>query len=429
MTRKSKNFTICLNMIVKNESKIIINTLTNLCSKIDFDYWVICDTGSTDNTKELIQDFFKQKNINGELFQDEWVDFAHNRTLALERAFNKTDYILINDADDTINGEIVFPDNIFDYDSYYLKFGITTLYERIQLINNRKKYKYCGVLHEYIECLDEINRVTTLNGDYYINYGVFGDRSNSSDKYLKDALILETAYETAIKNNDLLHMRYSFYCANSYRDANETEKAIKWYKNTLTLNNWNQEKYISCLRLFELYETLNTPELGLHYLIEAHKYDSTRVECMFELIKFYCIEDQNDVAYMFYTLIQNYYETTSINLFKSIFDNKLFVNSYSYSFYLPYYMIIVSEKINKYDLGLKMYDIIFTMKVVDVNIYWIENLIHNLYFFYHKNQEQSFIDKWKEYFSLVKLTHPTIDTDLITKYNYLEELLTLVNHS
>ena len=36
----SKNFTLCLNMIVKNESKIILNTLFNLCSKIDFDYWV-----------------------------------------------------------------------------------------------------------------------------------------------------------------------------------------------------------------------------------------------------------------------------------------------------------------------------------------------------------------------------------------------------
>ena len=51
--------TICLNMIVKNESHIIIETLKNLCSYIDFSYWVISDTGSTDNTKELIIDFFK----------------------------------------------------------------------------------------------------------------------------------------------------------------------------------------------------------------------------------------------------------------------------------------------------------------------------------------------------------------------------------
>ena len=50
-----KKFTLCLNMIVKDESHIIIKTLTDLCEKVEFDYWVICDTGSSDDTKELIQ--------------------------------------------------------------------------------------------------------------------------------------------------------------------------------------------------------------------------------------------------------------------------------------------------------------------------------------------------------------------------------------
>ena len=51
---------LCLNMIVKNESHIIKNTLIKLLNKVKFDYWVISDTGSTDNTKELITDFFKE---------------------------------------------------------------------------------------------------------------------------------------------------------------------------------------------------------------------------------------------------------------------------------------------------------------------------------------------------------------------------------
>ena len=50
-----ENPTICLNMIVKDEADIIINTLTNLVDKIPIHYWVICDTGSTDNTAELIE--------------------------------------------------------------------------------------------------------------------------------------------------------------------------------------------------------------------------------------------------------------------------------------------------------------------------------------------------------------------------------------
>ena len=38
------NNSICLNMIVKDESSIIEKTLNNLCSYITFAYWVICDT-------------------------------------------------------------------------------------------------------------------------------------------------------------------------------------------------------------------------------------------------------------------------------------------------------------------------------------------------------------------------------------------------
>jgi len=42
---------ICLNMIVKNEAHIIGKTLKNICENVPITYWVISDTGSTDNTK------------------------------------------------------------------------------------------------------------------------------------------------------------------------------------------------------------------------------------------------------------------------------------------------------------------------------------------------------------------------------------------
>ena len=44
--------TLCLNMIVKNESKIIERLLTSVLSIIDT--FCICDTGSTDNTIDII---------------------------------------------------------------------------------------------------------------------------------------------------------------------------------------------------------------------------------------------------------------------------------------------------------------------------------------------------------------------------------------
>jgi hypothetical protein len=408
----NKNFTICLNMIVKNESHIIEKTLNNLCSKIIFDYWVICDTGSTDNTKELIQTFFDKKQISGELHTEEWVDFGNNRTTALKKAYNKTDYLLVFDADDEMIGDIVFPENFLDYDSYLLSFGLKTKYQRTILINNRKKWRFNGVLHEFIECLEKCNS-TILNGDYYIISGKIGNRSKDPEKYIKDALILEKAYETALDSNDNNYMRYSFYCANSYKDANDINNAIKWYKNTLKLNNWYQEKYISCIRLYELYDKQNQTKEGICYLIESYKYDNTRVEGIYNLIKYYCVQKQDIVSYKFYELIQNYYENDYIN---DNFSKKLFVNEYDYSFFLPYYMIIVCERLKKYDVGLKMYDIIFTKKNLDVGEWWIKNLVFNLQFFIEKNKDISFSFKWREYLSLINQKNYVIDENLVNKY-------------
>jgi glycosyltransferase involved in cell wall biosynthesis len=286
--------TICLNMIVKNESHIIKNTLEKLCSKINFSYWVICDTGSTDNTREIITDFFKVKNSPGELHEDQWKDFAYNRTLALLRAFHKTDLLLVFDADDEIVGNIEMPkvgDTI--YDEYHLKFGspIGTAYTRVLLVNNKKRFEYQSVLHEFICCIEPTNiphTSTIIQGEYYVVSGRSGNRSKDPEKYLKDAKILEAAHAEALKENDPLFKRYAFYCANSYKDYGSYDDAIKWYKITLSQENWDQEKYTSCLYIYECYHNLNQTEKGFFYLVKAFRYDVERVECLYPLLVHYC---------------------------------------------------------------------------------------------------------------------------------------------
>ncbi len=198
---------LCLNMIVKNESHIIRDTLEKLLNKIKFDYWVISDTGSTDNTREIITDFFKEKNIRGELFDDEWKDFGYNRTKSLEHAFGKSKYVLIFDADDEICGNFILPE--LKKDGYFLQFGDVNgvSYVRIQIINNNKKWKYVGVLHEIITCCETANDTPTITGDYYTVSGRTSSRNSDETKYLKDALILEKAYNECFKNNDELYNR------------------------------------------------------------------------------------------------------------------------------------------------------------------------------------------------------------------------------
>ena len=52
-------YKLALNMIVKNEEHVIKSTLECISKYID--YYIICDTGSTDNTKKFIKDFLIKK--------------------------------------------------------------------------------------------------------------------------------------------------------------------------------------------------------------------------------------------------------------------------------------------------------------------------------------------------------------------------------
>ena len=88
--------TLCLNMIVKNESKIILRLLESVY--ILLDSYCICDTGSTDNTMDLITTFFLEKGIPGKIVQEPFRNFGYNRTFALQSCAD-ADYLLLLDAD------------------------------------------------------------------------------------------------------------------------------------------------------------------------------------------------------------------------------------------------------------------------------------------------------------------------------------------
>lgn len=409
---------VCLNMIVKNESHIIERTLEMLCSKIYFSYWVICDTGSTDDTCNIIKTFFKKKNITGELYEDEWKNFAHNRTLALNSAYNKSDLLLIFDADDEICGEVVLPKTV-DCDGYFFNFGGCGItYQRILLVNNRIRWCFKSVIHEFIACLRDNGdyTTTTVEGDHYVVSGRSGSRSQDYHKYVKDARILEEAYFEAKKTNDDLHLRYAFYCANSYRDAGMSEKAIEWYKTTLKNNNWHQEKYISCLYMYNEYCNIGEQEKGMHYLVESFRYDTERLECVYTLIKYYCIIDLNQVAYQYYGMVKSFYETHYLTHFKTNFGGKLFVDQSVGNFYLPYYMIIVADKMintdpTARDTILKMYEIVFITKCFINSEFHIRNFLYNLQFFidYSSQHSSTFIELFQSFIDLLDSNNFNVD--------------------
>jgi len=349
---KNKRPTLCLNMIVKNEAKVIVETFNNLTQLIQFDYWVISDTGSTDNTQEIIRDYFIEKGIPGELFSHEWKDFGYNRTKALESAYNKTDYLLIFDADDRLYGDFKLPFDKKPYaDRYMLKIGHGFEYMRPLLINNRKRWMFRGVLHEFLAHLEPVNADMNVLGNYHIESGRTGNRSQNPYKYRDDAIILKNAYEKELELPDKgLSGRYAFYCARSYKDAGEKyqDDAITWYKKVLDIpHHWNQEKYYSALEIGSIYKDKKQMEEAVKYLLKTMEYDNERIEGLIMAIEYLSQTGQHILVNALYHKFKNYKQHLA-NL-----SNKLFVNKYFYNDRLEFFNGIsayyIDDKISGYE--------------------------------------------------------------------------------
>lgn len=243
--------TICLCMIVKNEAAVIRRCLDSVRPLID--YWVIVDTGSSDGTQALIRAHLSD--LPGELHERPWRDFAHNRSEALALARAHGDYSLIIDADDTLQLPVQFALPLLGADAYTLDIhDVGTHYRRPQLVRNALPWRYQGVLHEFLICegaraAEHLPLVMCRNHD--------GARRRDPSTYHKDAAILERALTT--EGNPFLVSRYTFYLAQSYRDAGAPQPALAAYLRRAELGGWQQEVYVSLLQAARLKVQLGHP--------------------------------------------------------------------------------------------------------------------------------------------------------------------------
>lgn len=253
--------TVCLAMIVKDESAVIRDCLASVLPVIDA--WCIVDTGSTDDTRNIIREYLRD--IPGVLHDQPWMDFAFNRTEALILARDKADYTLIIDADDTLVIPLGFVMPDLTADSYTFDIDFAPLrYRRAQMVRNTLPWRYRGVLHEYLECTEA---KTQEHLPLTIKVGQGGARRQDPDKYRKDAAALERALET--ETDPFLLSRYTFYLAQSYRDCGENERALSFYAARVAMGFWASEVYVSLLNMARLRQAMGHDPASVLLAYEA----------------------------------------------------------------------------------------------------------------------------------------------------------------
>lgn len=271
-----RNKSICLCSIVKNESKTIKRLIESCKSFID--YYVIVDTGSTDDTKEIITSLMELYNIPGEIHDRPWVNFGHNRSELMAIAYDKSDYLLLADADFEYKVSDSFDKSTLKYDWYHLRYLGDIDFAQILFVSGKKKWRYIGVTHEYIiaEGCGESPELLDIKVLHHADGGTRADKL-TRDRDLLEKAILDNPADT----------RNYFYLAQTYANMKEYEKAAKYYEERAKRGGWPEEVYYSLFQIGVMQYHMKNMNNAIMQLNEAYSFRPTRFEALYMLAVIY----------------------------------------------------------------------------------------------------------------------------------------------
>ena len=311
--------TICLNMIVKNESKVIRRMLETVTPLIDC--YCICDTGSTDDTRALITSFFEKRNIPGKIVEEPFVDFAHNRNVALRACDGMSDYLLLMDADmklemgDFNKSELVLP-------AYAVYQGDSSFYYQNTRLVKNGICKYVGVTHEYLD----VSSVAIDKSKLFIRD--VGDGGCKANKFERDIQLLTKGILEEPNN-----IRYYFYLASSFHALTRFDEAIGLYNKRIEMGGWYQEIWYSHYQLGHCYRSQGKMNDAIQSWLNAYEVMPERIENLYEIVKHYREVGKHKLAKVYYDMA----------IVKPAKDDFLFLHNDVYTHKLQYEWTILAS--------------------------------------------------------------------------------------
>lgn len=347
--------TISLVMIVKNEEKILRKSLDSVKDIID--EFIIVDTGSTDNTRDIIKEY-------GKLYEIPFKNFVETKNEALKLA--TSDYILFMDADETVvNGlELIksYAENGVDCLHAQIVEGSLenpyNLYLRARLWKNNGSYKFEG---------PNVHEVITGEGIPVIDTNIKVLHSHEH-KTQEDYITRFTKYIELLSDYSKKHLddtRSVYYLGRTHQDLGNFQEAIHFYKKYLKMNSkFRDEMWDAAYNIGKCWKAQGEYEKAIVALEAARKYDPRRAEVDFLL------------GQIHYDL-QNI--ELSISYFKKSFDSSipedvvLFLNPKLYNELPAEYLVLLYNKLHNYEGAIKYTNYLITLQP-STN----ERLINNL---------------------------------------------------
>jgi hypothetical protein len=211
--------------MVGNEAKTITRMLESVAPHID--YYVIQCNGKEDNTNEIIETFFKEKDIPGFTYFIEWNFPGYNRDHTLQEALKADhgcDWILRMDADERLAVDEDFDWSILD-DTNVQSYNIVaeaydTRYFRTWFWNAKLPWFFQhDKRHETIHLPEIGEDFERRNMPYGFRHLVSQDGFTWAvpRKFLRDALELEI--DKVVGNTVLEDSYHLWYIAKSYSDC------------------------------------------------------------------------------------------------------------------------------------------------------------------------------------------------------------------
>lgn len=412
---------ICLNMIVKNESKIIERCFSSLKSIVD--YIVVTDTGSTDETVNIMNKYLTDNNIPGEIFYEPWRNFGYNRTNSIENAkkfFKKKDidmnniFVLLVDADMIV--EIMVDANILkralnSADHYLVEqYNPVISYFNTRLIRLSKKIVCRGVTHEYYD----VEGATSAKFDG-IRINDIGDGGSKANKFERDIKLLLDGIDEEPKNE-----RYHFYLAESYKNSGKIDEAIFFYKKRVEFGGWYEEVFMAHYNLGQLYQERGDWKNALYHYTEGwiiSKYE--RGETLYKIIDYYKNNREYKMA-LFYLkeLVQLKYPSNQF----------LFID-YNIHGYKRYEMLtLISYYVGKMELGLYSSDflLLFNKYKFDQSV---SEMIHRNLKFYVPKLKKSVVENINNFTNLEKYANSSTSLFYNNMDKVYEGIVRTVNYS